>query len=365
MWPWLAVGMALGVLLGALGAWLALRGPIAVYRALLEAAPIAYVLLDSQNRLIAASSLAGRYLELPAIGLPLVELDATLMGLVLQARRGMQVQQRNVGLKTVRGDWTVGALAVPLPGLRVGLYIDDQSAVAQLLQQRDRWVGDAAHELKTPLTSIRLVAEMVLPRVGPDQQRWIERLLGEVQRLNLLVQDLLEFSRWQAGRTQLNLKEGVDLVQLVAQTWATLEPLAEHRQVRLEIDSPASVSICADEERLYRALLNLLDNAVRYSPKGEAFWVRLRSRPDWVTIEIIDSGPGFPRQDLDRVFERFYRADPARARQTGGTGLGLAIVRQIVEAHQGMVKADNHPETGGAWLSVRLPVLPVRTATAR
>lgn len=121
------------------------------------------------------------------------------MGLVLQARRGMQVQQRNVGLKTVRGDWTVGALAVPLPGLRVGLYIDDQSAVAQLLQQRDRWVGDAAHELKTPLTSIRLVAEMVLPRVGPDQQRWIERLLGEVQRLNLLVQDLLEFSRWQAA----------------------------------------------------------------------------------------------------------------------------------------------------------------------
>lgn len=84
-----------------------------------------------------------------------------------------------------------------------------------------------------------------------------------------------------------------------------------------------------------------------------------------MTIEIIDSGPGFPRQDLDRVFERFYRADPARARQTGGTGLGLAIVRQIVEAHQGMVKADNHPETGGAWLSVRLPVLPVRTATAR
>ncbi len=233
--------------------------------------------------------------------------------------------------------------------------------VERLVQQRDRWVGDVAHELKTPLTSIRLVAEMVLPRVEPSQQLWLERLLGEVQRLNLLVQDLLEFSQWEAGTEQLTYRSGIDLVDLVKQTWATMEPLAARRSVGMELESPPSLLIYADEDRLYRALLNLLDNAVRYSPSGQSFCVRLKQDESWVFIEIIDRGSGFPPQDLDRVFERFYRADPARARQTGGTGLGLAIVRQIIEAHRGTVRADNHPETSGAWLRIRLPVIPTAT----
>lgn len=359
MWVvWLAAGVAIGLLLGVGYVQRRYRDRESAYRTLLEAVPLAFLLVDAADRLSEVNALAAKHLKDAEVGIPLVAVNGQLVELVRQARRAGKVQQARISLAHTGAQQAFIVLAVPLGRGQVGLFIEDQSSILQLIEQRDRWVGDAAHELKTPLTSIRLVAEMVLPRVDPAQQRWIERLLGEVHRLNLLVQELLEFSQWQAGHEKLNYSHDVDLVGLVNRTWDALEPLARERQVSMHLDSPAQVVLSADSERLYRALLNLLDNAVRYSPVGESFEVHIRSERDWVNLDIIDSGPGFPVQDLGRVFERFYRADPARARQTGGTGLGLAIVRQIVEAHKGSVEARNHPETGGAWLAIRLPVRP-------
>jgi two-component system, OmpR family, phosphate regulon sensor histidine kinase PhoR len=333
---------------------------LALYHQLLNTAPLGYVRIDRSSYLLECNTLASTWFGLRDSSVPkrmLLECvrSLELEELVSTTRKVQLVQQSNLKLKLAQRDLVVAGTAIPLEDEQVGLFLLDRSEIERLIQQRDRWVGDVAHELKTPLTSIRLVAEVLLSRVEPSQQQWLERLLREVERLNLLIRDLLELSQWEARTEKLVYRTDVDLVTLLYEAWQTVEPIADRHQVTMTMESPDHLLIDADGERLYRVFLNLLDNAVRYSPENQAFLVQLVADQDAVQIEFTDRGPGFPPQDLDRVFERFYRADPARARQTGGTGLGLAIVRQIVEAHGGRILASNHPQTGGAWLRIWLP----------
>lgn len=330
-------------------------------KTILRVAPIGYLLLDRGNRLVEYNAPAAAFLDIrdcsSAQGTSLSHMHSEeLNELVLKARQTHATHKHQWTLATEIREIAVTGTAVCLHSEQVCVFIEDRSEVDRLLQQRDRWVGDVAHELKTPLTSIRLVAELVLPRIDQAQRSWVERLLREVHRLEMLIQDLLDLSQWEAGSEELFYEPGVDLVRLIKETWSSLEPLAARRDTLMEWQGPSTAVVWGDESRLYRALLNLLDNAIKYNPPHEPFYIRLGVEEEWVHLEIIDHGPGFPPKDLERVFERFYRADPARARQTGGTGLGLAIVRQIVEAHHGTILARNHPETGGAWLSIDLPI---------
>lgn len=330
-------------------------------KTILQVAPIGYLLLDRDNQLVEYNASAAAFLDIrdcwSAQGMLLDHMHSEeLNELVLKARQTHATHKHQWTLATEIREIAVTGTAVCLHSEQVCVFIEDRSEVDRLLQQRDRWVGDVAHELKTPLTSIRLVAELVLPRIDQAQRSWVERLLREVHRLEMLIQDLLDLSQWEAGSEELFYEPGVDLVRLIKETWSSLEPLAARRDTLMEWQGPSTAVVWGDESRLYRALLNLLDNAIKYNPPHEPFYIRLGIEEEWVHLEIIDHGPGFPPKDLERVFERFYRADPARARQTGGTGLGLAIVRQIVEAHHGTILARNHPETGGAWLSIDLPI---------
>jgi two-component system, OmpR family, phosphate regulon sensor histidine kinase PhoR len=333
---------------------------LALYHQLLSTAPVGYVRIDRNSYLLECNTLASTWLGLRDSNMPkrtLLECvrSLELEALVSSARKASKIQQSNLKLKLAQQELVVAGTAVPLVDEQIGLFLLDRSEIERLIQQRDRWVGDVAHELKTPLTSIRLVAEVLLSRVEPSQQQWLERLLREVERLNLLIRDLLELSQWEARTEKLVYRTDVDLVTLLYEAWQTVEPIANRHQVTMTMETPEHLLIEADGERLYRVFLNLLDNAVRYSPENQAFQVQFVADHDAVRIDFTDHGPGFPPQDLDRVFERFYRADPARARQTGGTGLGLAIVRQIIEAHGGRIFAANHPQTGGAWLRIWLP----------
>jgi two-component system phosphate regulon sensor histidine kinase PhoR len=277
---------------------------------------------------------------------------------------------------------------VPLPDGCVGVFLESRQEAVLLAQQRDRWTSDVAHELKTPLTSIRLVAETLQSRLDPPLVDWVDRLLDETIRLSSLVQDLLDLSQLEAQPgPRLNLKV-IDLSKLVQSAWASLEPLARRKHLHLNYVGPDSVLIQADELRLHRVLINLLDNSIRYSPTHSAIQVQVgvnqpQTASEQVSLEVIDAGCGFPENAIPHVFERFYRADPSRSRgrdaelkalnltprrspdsavaaelehsASGGSGLGLAIVRQIVEAHQGTVGAQNHPETHGAWIQILLP----------
>lgn len=277
----------------------------------------------------------------------------------------------------------------------IGVFLEDRQEVVQLAQQRDRWISDVAHELKTPLTSIRLVAETLQSRLESPHREWLDRLLQETIRLSNLVQDLLDLNQLEAQPiSRLNLQP-VDLPELIQSAWSCLEPLARQKHLQLDYVGPSHLLIRADESRIQRVLLNLLDNSIKFSPMRQCIRVQVTMQPtehaidkQQVCLEVIDAGPGFPENDLPHVFDRFYRADPSRARSgkpvhfteteaatdktavnldrigdsreestsiSTGSGLGLAIVRQIVEAHQGSVRANNHPETRGGWLQVFLP----------
>lgn len=377
---------------------------------LCQVAPIGFLQVDEENQLIFCNAKACQLLNLdagqlekPRLLLEVVrsfELDA----LIEQTRQTQALCQNEWLFHPVDSDFAVLARHQPMPlrghgipmqaGL-VGVFLESREETMLLERQRDRWISDVAHELKTPLTSIRLVAETLQMRLEPPARDWVERLLRETIRLGNMVQDLLDLNHLQAqSQARLTLKP-VDLVKLVHAAWGSLEPLAHKKRLQMDYVGVEKMVLQADEARLHRVVLNLLDNSIKYSPRQQKIRVQLGFCPhpeapaiECVHLEVIDAGLGFPEEALPFVFERFYRVDPSRTRPpltrqpppptsasasddkaselapadlpalNNGNGLGLAIVQQIVEAHQGRVRASNHPDTGGAWLQIFLPYVP-------
>jgi two-component system, OmpR family, phosphate regulon sensor histidine kinase PhoR len=260
--------------------------------------------------------------------------------------------------------------AFPIANQQVVVLLESRQEAVLLSQQRDRWTSDVAHELKTPLTSIRLVAETLQTRVDPGLRQWVDRLLKEVIRLSVLVQEILDLSQLESEAAQSLKLAPIDLPQLIQSTWQSLEPLSRDRQINLDYRGPTGLIIQGDEARIFRVLINLLANSLKYSPNQQNIRVDLEllenTSPHQIQLNIIDAGSGFSETDLACVFERFYRGDPARARHhestnentSSGSGLGLAIVRQILDRHQATIIAKNHPETGGAWIQITMPQVP-------
>ncbi len=248
--------------------------------------------------------------------------------------------------------------AVVLPGSDEWLLVliqSRQSLEAQQ-QQQERWVSDVAHELKTPLTALMLVADRLAQAVPSKDLVLVERLQRELQRLKVMVEDLLELSRLEnclpqdgSGYVPISLED------LVNNAWSSIRPLADNRSVRLSLESSDEGRLLGDQRRLYRAVLNLLDNALRHSPDDDTVDVRILSSGAWWILRIRDHGSGLSESDLKRMFQRFYRGDPSRVRSArSGSGLGLSIVQQIAVNHGGRIEARNHPD-GGACLELLLP----------
>ena len=443
-------------------------------------APLAYVQVDRDNYLVWCNVEASQLLDISPpssnnLRLLLEQVRSyELDRLIEKTRRHQRPHQRRWVLHPLNPDplnpdprQSIHFMGhgIPLPEGQVGVFLENQQELFQLAQQRDRWVSDVAHELKTPLTSIRLVAEMLEERVEPAHQPWMQRLLGEVMHLSNLVHDLLDLNLLEQRATQTLNTAPLDLVHLLHSAWQSLEPIGKTKAIQMEYRGPQTAQVEADHSRLYRVILNLLDNGIKYSPSNSTITVQLSptnlnpsapledsesstssltnlpspdqaaissessqqgqnrsSTSGWDStaqdpcyiIDIIDQGPGFPESSLAQVFERFYRADPARVRPnrtvpgsnsgeqpspnsfvsspassllssnlpsalsstslsesspvaqastasektrtTGSCGLGLAIARQIVLAHGGTIKAQNHPETQGAWLQIRIPM---------
>ncbi|MFH7244218.1 MAG: sensor histidine kinase [Spirulina sp.] len=359
----------------------------------LRVAPVGYLQVDEENQLIWCNEEAMRLLHIsqPLAG-PLrqrrlllevarsYELDA----LIDEARDRQQPCQREWMLYQISPDplhpkekptYPLRGYALPLSGREVGVFLENRQEAALLVQQRDRWTSDVAHELKTPLTSIRLVAETLQPRVDPALKVWLDRLINETIRLSNLVEDLLNLSRLQGGQFQGLTLKSVDLPSLIQSAWHSLEPLAQVKHLTLDYQGPREYRVPLDETLFHRVLLNLMDNAIKHSPNGAAIYLCLvpgspnaSAGEAAFSLDVIDGGTGFSPKDLPHIFDRFYRADPSRSRNAlasssevtptemgQGTGLGLAIVHQILEAHGGTITAANHPDLGGAWLRITLP----------
>lgn len=223
-----------------------------------------------------------------------------------------------------------------------------------LLATQRRFLADASHELRTPLAALGGGVEMLL--LGADRgdaaarARLLRLMEGEIERMGRLVDDLLTLTRLDTQPSGALQLASVDLDALLAEVVATTRLLAPDRQIRLEHDGPPakSTAVLADADRLRQALLNLTANARAFTPPGGAITVRVRWAATTAVVAIADTGVGIAAADLPRVWDRFYRADPARVRQDGhgGHGLGLAIVRAIIEAHGGRVAITSTPGVG-------------------
>jgi signal transduction histidine kinase len=244
------------------------------------------------------------------------------------------------------------------------------SMVAQLEQafnQQKQFVADVSHELRTPLTALGGGLEMLLlgaDRGDPEASRRLVRgMYAEVERMNRLTQDLLTLTRLDEGRAELAL-EAVDPQSLLETACEQAEHLAQGQEIAFTI-APATPGVRADADRLRQVLLNILDNAIKHTPASGS--IRLSAHPAaagaMVEIEARDTGAGIPAEALPYVFERFYRADPARARasqRSGGTGLGLAIAKGLIEAQGGAISLAS--EVGvGTTVTIRLPAAPNTT----
>lgn len=216
--------------------------------------------------------------------------------------------------------------------------------------QLHRFTSDAAHELRTPLTALRTVGEVGLQRRGDSarDREVIESMLEEAGRLTRLIDGLLTVARADSGRFRLE-PAPLPLLDFVQDITALLIVLAEEKEQDLVVNGEPHIVVQADRAILRQVVINLLDNAIKYSPRKGKIHVRVLTRGSDVALEIQDSGPGIPAEHRDKVFDRFYRTDDARARDTGGVGLGLAIAKWGVEVNGGRLELDPEVRHGSVF----------------
>ncbi|HUH11640.1 MAG TPA: ATP-binding protein, partial [Longimicrobiales bacterium] len=339
--------------------------------------------LDAQGRVVRANPTAKALLALPeaveGAAFSTLVRHAELRRLLQDAVEGAPGEPAELGLGERRLLVVAQRLAdrpgEDRPGVVVALV--DTTELRRLESVRRDFVANASHELKTPLTSIRGYADTLVADDPPAELRrqFLTTIRDNAERLQRIVDDLLDLSRLETGAWAAEAGE-VRLEDVVADVWRQYEDRARQGDVALAVESSARRTLQADPLALRQVLSNLFDNALRYTPAGGRITVRARAfsppapepasagrpRPGdarrpaqaLLAVEVIDTGSGIPHDALPRIFERFYRVDPARSRAAGGTGLGLAIVKHLVEAMGGRVEAES--ELGrGTTIRILLP----------
>ena len=256
-----------------------------------------------------------------------------------------------------RGALVVHTRVAPLGEEYILLLADDRTEITRTEAMRNDFVANVSHELKTPVGAISLLAEAI--EDGADDpvavRRFTGRLHKESSRLSALVQDIIELSRLQSSDAIVH-GEQVQVAAVVAEAVDRNKLLAEERNITISVGGQVQAPVHGDADLLMTALRNLIDNAIRYSPEHSAVGVGLRERDGFALISVTDQGPGISAEEQERVFERFYRVDSARSRQTGGTGLGLSIVKHVLANHGGEVSLWSQ-EGQGSTFTLRIPTL--------
>ncbi|MBK8551121.1 MAG: ATP-binding protein [Ignavibacteria bacterium] len=214
---------------------------------------------------------------------------------------------------------------------------------------RNEFMGNVAHELRTPIFAIQLSLETLLDGAINDEKvnvDFLSRAFNQTKRLKSLVDDLISISKFETGVKMSKRYFGIS--NTIHKTIDELNALAKNKNISIEFDSSVAngVSVFGDEERLQQVLVNLIDNAIKYTSKEGFVRVTLDVKEKEVIVNIEDNGIGIPKKDLPRIFERFYRVDKTRSRDIGGSGLGLSIVKHILEAHSSQIKVESEESKG-------------------
>jgi two-component system phosphate regulon sensor histidine kinase PhoR len=240
------------------------------------------------------------------------------------------------------------------------LVAEDQTELLKLERARQEFLTNVSHELRTPLASIKLMLETVTESSDEEARKiFLPQVLGQVDRLTTLVQRLLEQARVESGELVLQIGE-IDLEETARPIVQSFAPQAHAKNVNLELRALRPAIVEADEQRLSQVFVNLIDNALRFTPDGGAVTVTLDVDGGHAVVRVSDTGMGIPYKDLPFVFERFYVADRSRARGVSGAGLGLSIVKQIVEAHHGTVSVESTLGSGTTF-TVCIPMLALQS----
>lgn len=297
-----------------------------------------------------------------ALGFPIALLLAGFGGYALARKALAPVDAMTVDAERISAERLSQRLPVENPHDELGKLASVFNAMLGRLEaafnQLRRFTADASHELRTPLTSIRSVGEVALQhqRSPAEYRDVIGSMLEEVDRLTRLVESLLVLSRADAGHIKLE-RADVSLLALAQEAIALVEVLAEERRQHIGVEGDAKSVVSADRLILRQAIVNLVDNAIKYSPAEGRILVRVFSSDNGhATLEVIDQGPGVPAEHRLHIFDRFYRTDSARAREWGGAGLGLSIARWAVEVHGGEIGVHSE-ESCGSTFWIRLPSL--------
>jgi two-component system, OmpR family, phosphate regulon sensor histidine kinase PhoR len=349
----------------------------------LEAMDEAVIAVDSRRRLLFANASAHRLFGLE---------EASSGRLVPELIRSPQVQDAVeatlgvAGPNAYQGELTLpgrdaasraqnrslSARGTPLPGRPspgVVLVFHDVTDLRRLERMRQDFVANASHELKTPLASIKAYNETLLDWALHDDSvntRFLERIDEQVERLNQLIMDLLSLARIESGQ-ELFEHNPLSVVPVVEACVEAHRGRAEAKCLRLDFERGGldeEAQVLADEEAIRQIVDNLVDNAIKYTPEGRSVSVSCWSDHDEVCIEVADTGIGIPRDDLPRIFERFYRVDKARSRELGGTGLGLSIVKHLVGSIGGQVDVTSRLASGSRF-TVHVPRRPVAVPVAQ
>ncbi len=286
--------------------------------------------------------------------IPLLLAAAGVGGYILTRRvlaplDSMAEQSRKITGDSLHTRLNIGDAAEELSTLAAS-FNELLSRLDQSFESMRRFVQDASHELRTPLAVIQGEADVALSRdrSAAEYKESLATIQEESRRMARLVDDLLNLASADAGHLQLRVEE-LYLNDLLAECCRSVRPLAVARKIELECLSGQDVAVRGDEELLRRMILNLLDNAIRYTPPGGHVSARVETQGSEVRIQVADTGMGIAPEASAHVFERFYRADKARSRQEGGFGLGLSIVKWIAESHHGAVELASQPGRGSTF----------------
>lgn len=314
------------------------------------------VLTDGEGNILRMNEAASRMLDADietAIGRPFVQVsrDHEIWIVLRDALRGKKKPSATVEHGIERMSLLVTARALQEDGELLGLMVlRDVSELRRLELVRREFVSNVSHELRTPLTSIRALVETLEAGAldEPDlAQDFLSRIIGEVDRLNALVEDLLDFARLEAGRVPLNLQP-VDIGEAIRIGADRLRPQIERARLDLHIDiAPDLPEIEVDTKRIEQVMINLVHNAIKFTPPDGAITVRVYQRKGNIVTEVQDTGVGIPHDEQARLFERFYKSD--KARRSEGTGLGLAIAKNIVLLHGGKIEVESEPGEGAIF----------------
>ncbi|MGA3172047.1 MAG: ATP-binding protein [Chthoniobacteraceae bacterium] len=320
-----------------------------------------YLLDCGESKLPDAQVLRG-FLVMLGIGVPVILIVVVAGGAVL-VRQALKPVRRIINTSKAI---TSSNLGQRLPIAETADEIEYLSVVLNEMigrleaafQHSQRFSADASHELRTPLTIMRVELESMSqePVMDTATREKIASILEETERMGKMVEGLLAISRLDTGEAVVNVSR-FDLSILVAATAEQITLLADEKHITVRCNAVDPVEVTGDRFRLQQVIVNLLDNAIKYSPTGGEILLNIRTTDREAVLEVIDSGPGIPPEALPHVFERFFRADSVRTHSVNGTGLGLSIVRSICLAHGGTVEAATLP-VGGCRITVCLPLPP-------